>query len=835
MKKTICLTLLLALCLLAQAQSQRQRLLLNHDWRFAKGHAADPAADFNYGRALSFTKTAFVQEAIMLEADQESKLSIPHSRTFDDSAWDSISLPHDWGMALGYDKNQLKVKGYRTLGGRSPQNSVGWYRKTFSTDLKKGCRYTLEFEGVFRDAEVWLNGIYLGREESGYVPITFDVTESLDYADGAKNVITVRVDATQSELWSYEGAGIYRNVWLTRTAPVHVAQWGTLVTTDVQADKQRATVTALVEVDNELDGSRRVTVRNTVMDDTHRPVASAQTEVDVPSLETGKATTQLDVPNPRLWSPSSPALYVLRTELLVDGQVTDSYDTRFGIRTIRFDADRGFFLNGERVQIQGVCCHQDHAGVGTAVPERLNTWRIARLKEMGANAYRPSHNPPTEAVLNACDSLGLLVLDEARMLSASDEALSQLSTLIRRDRNHPSVILWCLGNEEPAIQGTEMGRTMVERMKQVQRKLDPSRLCTAAMNGKWGKGFTEAVDVQGCNYYHIGDIDRLHRQFPSLPILLTEEASTLTTRGIYHTSAEQAFHQSYDHDRPGWGATAQEWMRFVDQRPFIAGAFVWTGFDYGGESTLHYWPGVVSHFGIYDYCGFPKDAFWYYKAWWTDEPVLHILPHWNGTGTDSVDVHLYTNMDEVELRLNGRSLGKRKVGKFDIPAWRVKYVPGKLEARGRKDGKTYKETVETTGAPAAVELSSETGPALRADGSDVAVITVRVVDKKGRVVPTAGNNVQFDIENGHILGVGNGHPSSHERDVFAPGEQVHRNAFNGYAQVIVAADRPGLPLKLTATSEGLQTATLSLDTMPADGHPGHAGSPDGKPQTPAQR
>ena len=747
----------------------------------------------------------------MLENDQESSLRVPHTQAFDDSAWDSISLPHDWGMALGYDKSQFKIKGYRTLGGRSPENSVGWYRKTFRPELQKGCRYTLEFEGIFRDAQVWMNGIYLGKGESGYVPLVFDVTECLNYEPEAENVITVRVDATQSELWSYEGAGIYRNVWLIQTAPVHVAQWGTLVTTQVSEDQRSAHVQAVVEVSNEWENVKEVSVRNQILAPTRQCVASAETTVQVGALETEASTSHLEVSKPDLWSLENPVLYTLQTDLLVEGKVVDTYYTNFGIRTICFDADEGFFLNGKRVQIQGVCCHQDHAGVGIAVPDPLNAWRIQKLKEFGANAYRATHNPPTESVLNACDTLGMLVLDELRVLSASDEGLEQLRTIVRRDRNHPSVILWCLGNEEPAIQGTEKGRMIVERMKQVLRKYDPERLCTAAMNGSWGEGFTKAVDVQGSNYFNIGNLDEVHKNFPNLPCLLTEEASTVTTRGIYQTLPEKDFHQAYDREHPGWGATAQRWMRYVDARKYIAGAFVWTGFDYGGEALMNFWPGTVSNFGIYDYCGFPKDAFWYYKAWWTNDPVLHVLPHWNGIGTDSVDVHLYTNMDEVELLVNGKSMGKKKVGKFDIPAWRVKYVPGQVEARGWKNGKKYREKVETTGEAASLSVTSETGNRLTGDGQDVAVVTVKVLDKKGRVVPTADPLIHFTVRHGRILGVGNGHPSSHEPDVFPAGAPVFRRAFNGYAQIIVASDRSGKPLELTAQSEGLTTTRIQLE------------------------
>lgn len=801
--------LLACVATVVQAQAQRERVLMNADWKFAKGHPL-PEKDFNYGRALSFSKIAFLQESTMLEDDQESRLTVPHTQDFDDSKWEEISLPHDWGMLAEYAQDQFKVKGYRKLGGRTPENSIGWYRKTFKMNAEKGSRYHLEFEGIFRDAEVWINGILLGRNLSGYTPAQFDVTECLNYGKDQENVITVRVDATHSELWSYEGAGIYRNVWLTKTASVYVPQWGTFVQSAVDADAKKATVNAAVEITNDTDKPADIRLVQTIRNNKGEEVTSTESSLSVPALETIETTGDFTVNNPVLWDLDHPHLYKLYTEVWQNGKKVDEYVTRFGIRTIRFDADNGFFLNGKRVQIQGVCCHQDHAGVGAAVPDRLNFWRIDQLKTYGVNAYRASHNPPTVSVLEACDSLGMLVLDELRVLSSTDEGIDQMRTIIKRDRNNPSVIAWCMGNEEPAIQGNDKGRMILRRMKEIQHKMDPTRLCTAAMNGSWGEGFTYEADIQGSNYYHIGDVDAVHKKFPDLPILLTEEGSTVTTRGIYETSPEKGFHQAYDRDRPGWGATAQEWMRYVDARKFVAGAFVWTGFDYGGESTIHFWPGVVSHFGILDYCGFPKDAYWFYKSWWTNEPVVHIFPHWNGIGTDSVDVHVYTNLEDVELFLNGKSLGKKQVEKYDIPAWRVKYTPGKLEAKGKKDGKRYTQVFETTGKPAALKIMSETGSELCNDGRDVAVCTVQVLDAKKRLVPDASNKVVFEIENGTILGVGNGHPSSHEPDQFAKGEQVYRNAFGGLLLVIVKPDNSGKPVVLKAFSDGLTNGEITL-------------------------
>ena len=812
MNRFIIIILLCVPGICSGAHLSRKRTSLNQDWRFAKGHP-DPRKDFHYGQALSFSKIAFLQESTMLEADEKSQLTVPHTQRFDDSKWEIVNLPHDWGMKAPYAQDQFKVKGYRKLGGRTPENCIGWYRKTFKITGHKDCRYQLEFEGIFRDAQIWMNGIFLGRHVSGYTPVEFDVTECLNYGTDAENVITVRVDATQSELWSYEGAGIYRNVWLTQTAPVYIPQDGTFVTTQVADQGGKAIVNADIELKNETPQPVEAEIRQRITDNKGRQIATGQQNVRLSSLATQTIPTTLTIPDARLWSLEDPHLYHLHTDIWIDGKQKDTYETRFGVRTIRFDADKGFFLNGKRVQIQGVCCHQDHAGVGIAVPDRLNFWRIGRLKEMGVNAYRASHNPPTTSVLEACDSLGMLVMDEMRVLSSSSEGLNEMKTVIRRDRNHPSVILWCMGNEEPAIQGNDKGRMILRRMKEVQQKMDPTRLCTAAMNGDWGKGFTYEAGVQGSNYYHIGNLDEIHKNFPQLPCLLSEEASTVTTRGIYETSAEKGFHQAYDHDRPGWGATAEEWMRYVDARPYIAGAFVWTGFDYGGESTIHYWPGVVSHFGIMDYCGFPKDAYWYYKAHWTSAPVLHLLPHWNGIGRDTVDVKAYTNMEEVELFLNGRSLGKQTVNKFDISGWKVKYQPGKLVIRGKKDGKRFTETVETTDAPANLVLTSETGATLKGDGNDIAVITVKVTDRKGRWVPDASNRVDFEVENGTILGVGNGHPSSHEPDQFDTPSKAYRNAFGGLVQVIIRPDASGKAVRLVATSGTLKGAELELKVI----------------------
>jgi len=486
----------------------------------------------------------------------------------------------------------------------------------------------------------------------------------------------------------------------------------------------------------------------------------------------------------------------------------DMIEVNFGIRTIRFDPERGFFLNGKPLKLKGVCIHQDFAGVGIAVPDRIHEFRIEKLKEIGCNAIRCAHNPPAPELLDACDRLGMLVIDENRMMGSSLEALSQLESMILRDRNHPSVFLWSLGNEEKTIQGTDVGARIVATMKRVVKHLDPTRPVTTAMNGSWGSKFSLINDVQGCNYIRCGDIDKFHKDHPRKPIVATETGSTLSTRGIYTNDEKRGYVNAYGTTLPSCGSTPEYMWRFFASRPFVAGVFVWAGYDYRGEPTPYGWPCINSHFGIMDTCGFPKDIYYYYKSWWSDETVLHIFPHWNWEGREGeeIDVWCYSNCEEVELFLNGKSLGGKSMLKNSHLEWKVKYEPGRLEAKGYKNGKEVVATkVETTGPPAGLRLIPDR-PKIKADNQDVSIITVAVVDAEGRIVPTANNLVKFTISgNGRIIGVGNGDPSSHE-----PDKAKERRAFNGLCMVIVQSEwKPG-KIRLTAESEGLKTATVII-------------------------
>ena len=691
------------------ATVSRERLLLDFNWRFHLGHADDPAKDFGYGGGEEFAKTG-------------EFMRTPSQPSFDVSDWRTVDLPHDWVVELPFQNDESLVsQGFKPVGRGYPATSIGWYRRVFDIPAEDhGRRLGLEFDGVFRDCLVALNGIYLGRNLSGYAPFRFDISDVANY--GGSNVLLVRADATEHEGWFYEGAGIYRHAWLVKTAPVHVAPWGAFASAEVHGGA--ATVTVRTQVENEADAAPVCRVVSTIADPAGKVVARAATPPAKVAAWSGQEFTQrIEVRSPALWSLERPQLYRLTTVIEANGAEVDRLETPFGIRSIRFDPDHGFFLNGERVELKGTCNHQDHAGVGSALPDRLQYYRVERLKGMGCNAYRTSHNPPTPELLDACDRLGMLVLDETRMMASSEEGIGQFSRMIRRDRNHPCVVAWSIGNEEWRVQGLEKGAFIAAAMKRLARQLDPTRLVTEAMNGDWGKGLSAVVDIQGFNYF-VGDIDAYHRDHPHQPSLGTETASTVSTRGIYANDAVRGYVSAYDVNFPRWASTAERWWSYYDARPFLAGGFAWTGFDYRGEPTPYQWPCINSHFGILDTCGFPKDNFYYYQAWWGDAPVLHLFPHWNWPGKEGqeIEVWCHTNLERVELFLNGTSQGAQDAKKDTHVMWKVPYAPGVLEARGSKGGQVVlTATRETTAAPAQIQLVADR-PRIAADGEDVAVV-----------------------------------------------------------------------------------------------------------------
>ena len=509
-----------------------------------------------------------------------------------------------------------------------------------------------------------------------------------------------------------------------------------------------------------------------------------------------------------LWSPETPKLYTLITTIEQEGKVVDQKETRFGIRTIVFDKDKGFFLNGKHYWLYGTCNHQDHAGVGAALPDALQYFRIKKLKEF-SNAYRTSHNPPTPELLDACDSLGMIVMDENRLLGSDEENMRRWETQIRRDRNHPSVCIWSICNEEKTVQATSVAGRVGATMQSLVKRIDPTRPVTAAENiGNVYTGLTGTIEVRGWNYF-TNAMDAYHAAHPDQTSVATEQPSASVDRGIYEKDTARGYLSGYSSC-----AKEKNWP-FIANRPWASGTFIWTGFDYRGEPSPYKWPCISSHFGVIDVCGFPKDNMYYYKSWWTKDTVLHLLPHWNWAGKEgkSIPVVAYSNCEEVELFLNGKSMGRQTMKINGDLSWKVTYSPGKLTAKGYIGGKVVKEeVVETTGSPASVLLIPDR-TTINGNGEDVSVFTVEVVDAQGRIVPTADNKVNFELGGtGKIIGVGNGDPSCHEPDTYLNGGWS-RSVFNGLAQIIVQSTKDAGEIKLVATSVGLQPAKSVIKTQ----------------------
>jgi beta-galactosidase len=775
------------------ASGNRERLLLDFGWRFHLGHASDPAQDFDFRG--NFSKTGNFGPVA----------TVP----FDDSDWRAVDLPHDWAVELPFTNDPaLASKGFYPLGRAYPATSIGWYRRIFELpESDAGKRISIEFDGAYREACVILNGFYIGRHIGGYDPFSFDVT---DFATpGGRNVLLVRVDATQSDGWFYEGAGIYRHVWLVKTHPVHVKKWGTFVRSQVAGGG--AELKIRTEVENHGSGARNVRVTSTILDSTGKTVGKAVSPA-APIAELGEHGYEQEVvvKSPALWSLENRDLYKLVTELDSGGAAVDRYETTFGIRTCTFDAEKGFFLNGKSVKLKGTCNHQDHAGVGAALPDSVQYYRIRKLQEMGCNALRTSHNPPTPELLDAADELGMLVFDETRMMSSSPEGLSQLENLVRRDRNHPSVFLWSLGNEEGTA-ATDRGFRILSSMKELVHEHDDSRLCSMAPLGGNNMnrfGFA-ALDVQGYNYADPA-ADAFHKVSPKIPVMGTEQVSAVATRGIYIMDPDHGYVSSYDPWTTSGRASCEGWWTFCDARPWLAGGFIWTGFDYRGEPSPYGWPNISSQYGIIDTCGFPKDSFYYFQSWWTGKPVLHMFPHWNWPGLEGkeIAVWVYSNLDRVELICNGESLGAKDMKKNGHVAWNVKYAPGYMEARGFKDGKlVMTERRDTVGAPAKLVLTTDRRE-IKADGEDVAMFAVEVQDEHGRAHPLADNQVTLHLSGQcRLLGVGNGDPTSHESD-----KGTVRKAFNGLCVALVQSTKQAGEITVEARSPGLTDARISISS-----------------------
>ena len=790
---------------LGNAQSVRETIRLDKGWRFAFGHTADPQKDFGCGTEYF----NYLTKANSIHNEG------PYAQKFNDSTWLDVQIPHDWVTTLPYAPEASHSHGYKTVGWKYPETSVGWYRKTFRIEQEDlGKHLTLRFDGIFRNARVWFNGFYMGTEPSGYVTQVYDITPYINY--GGDNLICVRADASLEEGWFYEGAGIYRDVWLDKSAEVSVAPFGTFVYADMKEPFDQAILHVKTDVTNHGIETKRYVVEHRLLDaEGHEVGHGSEQENPLRPKDTRTSHFMMKVMNPHLWSNDDPYLYKLETTVRIDGQVCDVYETTTGLRTVAFDSERGFLLNGKPLKLKGVNMHQDHAGVGAAIPDALQAWRIRQLKKFGCNAYRASHNPMTPALLDICDREGILVIDENRLMGINEEHLRLLERMIKRDRNHPSIILWSDGNEEWGLENTIQGTRVAEAMREYTRLYDPTRPSTVANAG--GTELIKGLEVVGFNYIVQNDVDNRKKANPAWKIVGTEETTGCGTRGVYFTKETGRMISINRTDKPGVENVIERGWQFYADRPWAAGLFYWTGFDYRGEPNPLQYPAHDSEFGLLDYCGFPKDEAWYLKAWWTDEPTLHIFPHWNLQGHEGEEVELwaYSNCDEVELMVNGQKLGRQKMPRNGHLKWKATYQPGKVVAMGYKNGKRIlTETIETTKAANKTVLKADRST-ITADGRDLAIITIEVQDAKGRMVPDACPLLTFQLEGeGHFLGAGNGDPMYLGDD--HPKRQECRTfsipAFNGFAQLLVQSTETAGSITLSCTSEGLKTSTLQIET-----------------------
>ena len=760
---------------------------MDKDWRF---HLGDIEVDIKNTHNASYALS------------KAGAASGPAGKNWNDRDWRKIDLPHDYYSESDFAPENLHSHGYRT-------RNNAWYRKSFLLDESlKDKQLTICFEGTAVNATFYFNGSILDRSFSAYTETYFDITERA-YFDGRPNVLSVFIDGFATEGWWYEGAGIYRHVKLYAKDKLHIAHNGIFGKPVLKkGTKNSWNVEIETTVENSDYNDENASVKATLLDG-NTVVAEGISALTSCTYAGKTAINQkLSVSRPKRWDVNSPNLYTLKIEIVKNGEIVDTDSVRIGFRTFEIDAEKGFFLNGRPLKIKGTCNHQDHAGVGVAVPDSVQYYRIKRLKDMGTNAYRCAHNLPTKEVLDACDELGLIVMDENRRFEAREEVLKYLDIMVRRDRNHPSVIFWSLFNEEP-LQNTEEGAKIFKRMRSVVEKLDDSRLITGAINGTM-EGAGLEMDVTGINY-GIYQIDGFHAKYPNQPIIGAENNSAVTTRGCYKTDKENAqVLCNYDEEIVPWGQGVRETWKFARERDYFAGIFIWTGFDYRGEPTPFKWPSVSSQFGIMDTCGFPKDSFYFNKACFTDKPMVHLLPHWNFKKGDTVRVMAVSNCDEVELFLNGKSLGRKQNDVCtNTPEWQVEFERGRISAKAYRNGKCVAKTEQrTAGKPYAVRIEAA-DTTIKNDGQDTAVINFCVVDKRGVVVPYANNLIRFDIEGGgFVRGVGNGDPNSHESDILP-----ERHAFCGWCQALVTSELGAKSIKVRAISDGLIEDSIELDVV----------------------
>ena len=809
-KRLIGLVVLLAVIIggCARIETVRRREKLNTGWRFIK-------EDVKNAQAVDF----------------------------DDSGWRKLNLPHDWAIEGPFTK-EVSFRG-----GYLPYPGVGWYRKTFTIASDAKC-VRVEFDGVMRDARVWLNGQYIGGWPYGYSSFSFDLTEHIQR--GQKNVLAVRVENENNSSRWYPGSGIYRNVWLTFTGPVHVEHWGTFITTP-EVSERSASVNVRTQIRNQSKQAQDVVLETTIYDAQGKDVAKNTVKKNVGKKESLEFVQDLDVLGPIRWDIKNPYLYKAVSNVKVDGETVDRYETKFGIRTFRLDAKEGFFLNGRNIKFKGVNLHHGLGPFGIAFSRRAAERQLEIMKEMGCNAIRTAHNPPDPEQLDLCDEMGLLVMDETfdewkkpkipngynRLFD--EWAEKDTRALLKRDRNHPSIIFWSTGNEIPELDTAE-GKKNAKMFTEICREMDPTRPVTSGIHltKKLDRELVDCFDALGLNYWQ-DRYEKIHKAFPDKPLLSTESAATVSTRGEYHFPVKRVpkgYHDkslqisSYDIANCGFGDLPDVEFKLQQEHRWMMGEFVWSGFDYHGEPDPYedMWPAHSSYFGIVDMCGFKKDRFYLYQSQWTDEPMIHLLPHWNWDGHEGqvTPVYCYTNCARAELFVNGRSLGKKekRADEFRLKWDDVVYQPGSIKAVGYDDkGKVLCEKeIRTANKPYKIELLADR-KTIKADGEDLCFVTVRIVDRQGNICPLADNLVRFKIDgDGEVACVGNGNPISHESY-----QAEQRKAFHGLCLVVVRSTKREGDIRLTANSEGLLAGRISLKTkghlMPS----GSGGCADGAP------
>lgn len=747
-----------------------KRIAFDADWRFHLGDFISIRNRWAWGKSGSWNQG-------------------PESAAFDDSDFRVVNLPHDYvfeTQVYDYSTKEFDadnaipamedVNNIHTTAG-SFNKEVGWYRKHFTLSQDyEGEKIYLIFDGIYRDSMIWLNDFYIGGERSGYTQIRIDITDFVLY--GEENVLAVKCDARQAEGWFYEGGGIYRHAWLELADTCHLENMYVHTVPTETPDK------AQFVLSGDITEAGGAVISVCVEDEQKRQLVKWQQEVTSPAFE-----TSCELGDIHLWSDASPYLYQVHVTLHNERGMVDSWSHSFGIRTAEYDSQRGFLLNGTQTKLKGVCCHQNHGGLGSALPDEILRYRIRKLKEMGANAYRCSHYPMTETFFQICDEEGMLAMAENRLFSSEKGDLQQLESLVKIARNHPSVILYSIGNEEAQSQITKQSRRIAQTMIRTIKRLDHTACVTMALL-MWDlknkkpitdtqalAGISEVLDVAGFNY-HDENWEEFHSKYPKQPFICTEQGTFRSTRGCYHTDREVCHLAITDETENTYMQGAAMWRAALPD--WVSGLFIWTGFDYYGEPSPFAWPAISSQFGAMDLCGNPKDFYYFYQAWWTHKPVLHVFPDMNVAPGEKVKYHVFSNAEEVELILNGQSLGRKTMRRNDYLVWdELEAQRGTLQAIGYCGGeKISEEVLRTAGSQTQIKVVQEYRE------NDIVVYRVELRDEMGNIVPDRDREYTIPEEYGILLGASNGNPSDH-----TPGSSRRRSTFHGLLQFIVRESR----------------------------------------------